>query len=38
MGRADPAQTFVMAGRDPAIRTVCIDVCVGSVCVHVYIE
>jgi predicted signal transduction protein with EAL and GGDEF domain len=27
-----------IAGRDPTIRTVCIDVCVGPVCVHVMIE
>ena len=27
-----------VAGRDPTIRTVCIDVCVGPVCVHVFIE
>ena len=26
------------ASRDPAIRTVCIDICVGPVCLHVFVE
>jgi hypothetical protein len=26
------------AGRDPAISTVCIDMCVGPICIHVFVE